>query len=160
MFFKKKDNYEEIKRAVEEPVSSEPTLQDLEIEDLPPEMRYDKNYAEPRDSAPLFVKVEKYKELIGLIQEMRAFTNGLKQTFSVIHESDALRNDAVKIMRTTVQRLDKTLAEIDSELVRPRGIDMEKPPYAGSEMKYIEGSLSELQRHLAVLRKDLQEMKE
>lgn len=147
MFFNKREkDFQDIKRAVEEPATLE------EIEQLPQE-------EEQRD-APLFVKVDKYKDLIDLIREMKEFASGLKQTFAVINEAEALRNDALKIMRTTVQRLDKALNEMDTELVRPRGIDLDRTYSGGTEMRYIESSLTDLQRQLSVLRKDLQELGE
>lgn len=162
MFFKKRDNTgaDEIKRAVEEAPAkeSEPTIHDFEVEDLPPDLPGGVRYDAP-DTAPLFVKLDRYKDLLDRIQEMKAFNAGLKQTFAVVHEAEAVRMDALKIMRATVQRMDKTLAEIDTSMVRPRGIDLDKA-YPDTETRYIESSLTELQRQLATLRRDLQELKE
>jgi cob(I)alamin adenosyltransferase len=135
------------------------------IEEVPRDMELEEVLPEPaprrgKESAPLFVKVSRYKELIDSINDMKTFNASLKQMFLVINEADNVRNDALKIMRATVNRLDKTLAEIDSELVRPEGIDLEKVSYSESEVRYIEKSLSQLQRQLAVLRKDIHDLKE
>jgi len=159
MFFRKKENKEmqEIKKALEEPSApKEEAIDELEILDLPEEP-----VSRPaRESAPLFVKISKYKEIIDLIYEMKTFNASLKQMFVVMNEADSVRGDVLKIMRATVNRLDKALAEIDAEFVRPEGIDLEKVTYAESEVRYVEKSLTELQRQLAVLKKDLQELKE
>ncbi len=189
MFFKKKENkdVQEIKKAIEDPQLRDikgpelpPSFDDeemkeelfrgepLEKERFEEEMEEfgSMNIEEPaapsRDvlESPLFVKVGKYKEILDLIQEMKTFNSSLKQIFAVINEAENVRNDALRIMRATVSRLDKALAQIDSEFARPRGIDLEKFAYAESEVKYVEKSLTDLQNQLSTLRKDLQELKE
>jgi len=109
--------------------------------------------------APLFVKVEKYSDIIESIQEMKSFVSGVKQLFAVLYELETVRNDALKIMRNAVQRLDKSVSEIDAELLRPQGLDLGKHETGTAEVGEIEDSLSDLQRQLAVLRKELTEMK-
>lgn len=148
---------QDIKKAVQAPAEEMPALDDFDVaEPLEPPVSAQRY---PDRAAPLFVKIDKYKELIDLIHEMKVFNSSLKEMFVVMNEADNVKNDALKIMRATVGRLDRTLAAIDAELVMPEGVDLEES-YTESEVKYIESSLSDLQRQLAVLRKDIQEMKE
>ncbi len=146
MFFKRKPDkekqYEEIKKGMDE--FSEPHEEFIERK---PEMT----------AAPLFVKVEKYQTVLSSISEMRSFVSNMKQLFNVLYELETVRNDSLKIMRANVQRLEKSLLEIDSELLRPKGLDM--PPYTEGEVHHIEDSLGELQRQLSDLRRELQELK-
>lgn len=146
MLFRKerKDDLEEIKNAMEEGptemATPEPTFQEVKRE----------------ISAPLFVKVEKYREILSSVQEMKIFISGVRQLFNILNELEAVRSDTIKIMRATVQRLEKGVLEIDTELLRPRGLVAEA---RGEEATHIESSLEELQRQLGDLRRELQEMK-
>jgi len=147
MLFKKKekDDYTDIKEAMEEQPVSE-----YEEEPLFPRQR--------EISAPLFVKIDKYGGVISEIQEMKMFVANIKQVFTVLHETESIRSDALKIMRSALQRLEKNVLEIDAELVRPRGINIEEFQDK-SEMHHIEGSLGDLQKQLTDLKRELQGMR-
>jgi GTP1/Obg family GTP-binding protein len=146
MFFKrKKDDVDDIKEAMAGPV---PEFQEIH-----------QYHEKPReDFAPLFVKVEKYRELLAAIAEIKMFISGMKQLFVIINDLEALRTDANKIMRATIQRLEKSITEIDSELLRPRGFEVEFPA-AEIEVHQIEDSLTELQKQMASLKRELEGMK-
>ncbi|MFH0949151.1 MAG: hypothetical protein V1802_01560 [Candidatus Aenigmatarchaeota archaeon] len=122
---------------------------------------YAEMFPEPtaqREVAPLFVKVEKYKEILITIQELKTFLVGMKQLFSVMHELESVRSDALNILRATLQRVEKNVVEIDSEFLRPKGLDL---PITRDDMelRHIETSLSDLQHQLGTLRKELSEFK-
>jgi hypothetical protein len=144
MFFKKeRGDIEEIKEAVK-PEEIFPTKP---ITEVPKEEK----------SAPLFVKVDKYKEVLRDVQEQKVFISGMKHLFSILNEIENIRNDALKIMRATVQRLERSVTEIDTELLRPRGVEL--PTHGEEDIHSIEDSLGDLQKQLSALRKQLQELK-
>lgn len=148
MLFKKreKDDYREIKDAVEEPT---PNYKEYDEEPL-----MEKSVG----SAPLFVKIDKYKDVITEIQEMKMFISNIKQVFGVLHETEGIRSDALKVMRASIQRLEKNVLEIDSDLVRPKGISMEDMQ-GSEEIGHIENSLTDLQKQLSDLKRELQGMR-
>lgn len=148
MFFSKKEKPEldEIKEIVE---PSEPVDYDKNV--------YRRQASEPSE-APLFVKVDKYKEILKNIREMMAFVAGTKQIFAVLNEIEAVRSDAINMMRATIQRLEKNMVQIDSELLRPKGFEFEEK-VPESELYHIEDSLNDLQKQISNLKKDLQELK-
>ena len=110
-------------------------------------------------SAPLFVKVDKYREILSGVQEMKIFISGTRQLFNVLHELETVRADAINIMRATIQRLEKSIVEIDAGLLRPRGVGMSDIVQGNAEAQHLEESLTDLQTQLAGLRKELQELK-
>lgn len=154
MFFRKeRKDIKDIKEAIEPVEEDELSMRgmdELQIkEELPARER--------EESAPLFVKVEKYRDILKGMQEMKVFVSGVKQLFNIIHELESVRADALNILRATVQRMERGITEIDSELLRPRGLEIE--PHGEPEISHIEDSLADLQRQLAMLRKELQELK-
>lgn len=155
MFFKKKprDEIDEIREAMEEPIEEYPSPRPSR-----PMTAAAMPAAPSNVGAPLFVKVEKYREIITTIQEMKLFASGIKQLFSILSELEALRSDTINIMRATVQRLEKSMSEIDAELLRPRGLTIETSQPA-ADVSHVENTLEELQNQLAALRKELHEMR-
>lgn len=146
-FFKRerKKDIDEIKQAVSaEPIS--------EFTPPPPIERKE-------EFAPMFVKVEKYKDVLSTVQEIKIFISGVKQLFAVINDLEALRSDSLKILRATIGRMEKSLVEIDHELLRPRGFEIEFP-HGEIEIRHIEDSLTDLQNQLASLRRELETLKE
>src|SRR5262245_59124567 len=99
MFFKKKEDkdreLEDIKGMMEE----EPTHHHHVREEVSPRVS---------ESAPLFVKVDKYQELITTIHELKLFLASTKQLFTLVNEIESVRSDAHNVLRATVQRLEKS----------------------------------------------------
>ena len=112
---------------------------------------------ERETGAPLFVKVDKYRDIIKTIQELKLFVSSTKQVFIVLQEADNLRADAINVLRATVQRLERSILEIDSELLRPHGVGISDTK--SSEVGHLESSLEELQKQLMDLKRELQGMK-
>ena len=121
-----------------------------ETYETPPELE-----VEQRSSAPLFVKVDKYREMLIGVQEIKLFVSGVKQTFGILQELENVRNDALRIMKATVQRLEKSVIEIDSGLLKPRGVDMSDLTQGEGDMKQLEDSLTDLQDQLKEIKRDL-----
>ncbi len=149
MLFRKRDDRAEIrdiKEVMEQPIEETPTQP----------QRQPVSQVQQELGAPLFVKVEKYREVLSALQEVKLFVSGIKHLFAIINEIDAVRADATNIMRATVERLDKGVVEIDSELLRPRGITLTDYDRTSTEIGHVEQSLNDLQAQLADLRRELQ----
>lgn len=123
------------------------------VEEQPPAL----HVPAKEEFAPLFVKVEKYHDVLMNLNEMKTFVSGMKQLFNVLSELETVRGDSLKIMRSSIQRFERSLVELDTELLRPKGLVLEQ--YGEVEVQHIEESLNDLQAQLATLRKELQEFK-
>ncbi|MBI5061036.1 MAG: hypothetical protein HZB67_01870 [Candidatus Aenigmarchaeota archaeon] len=145
-------------------------INDMPVAPMPENLSYNPPYNPPynpvaferyekkQDYAPLFVKVEKYRDVLATIAEIRMFVSSMKQLFAVINDLEALRSDAHKIMRATVQRMDKALIEIDTELLRPRGFEIDLPA-SETEVHQIEDSLTDIQKQMTALKRELEGMR-
>ena len=112
---------------------------------------------EKESAAPLFVKVDKYRDIISSIHEMKLYVSSTKQVFSVLQEIESLRSETLNVLRTTMQRLERSVIEMDAELLRPQGVTMTEEK--SSEVTHIESSLTDLQKQLLDLKRELQGMK-
>ena len=122
--------------------------------ELPP---LPKKFERKEDFAPLFVKVEKYREIVGALQEIRGFVANIKKLFGVVSELETARGEAIRLMRVAVERFDRAVVDIDQALLRPIGF--EEFPKGEMEIKHVEKSLSDLHRQIEGLRKEVEEFK-
>ena len=102
------------------------------------------------DQAPMFVKLEKYSEVLTTISELQKFIQSLKYVFDIAEEAENIRNDAIKILRTSLNRVERSVHEVDAGLVKPSGW---KPD---TQLDAAQLSLERLQSQLARLRKDVE----
>ena len=109
-----------------------------------------------KESAPLFVKVDKYKETLINLQEIRILINGIKNVFSLFTEIETVKNDALKLLRVTLQRIEKNVIELDSGLLRPHDVSIKVDKE--SEVKHIEDSLSQLHEQISTLKTEIEKM--
>lgn len=170
MFFSKKDknkhDIEEIKKAMDNDSKQNYKDDDLDIpelmhEEYPSPRREFQPRTEHREHgmvAPLFVKVEKYRELLSTVQTMKVFVSGIKQIFNVLQELETVRAESLKTMRASVQKLERSVTEMDTELLRPRGVDFTDLVESEDEVAHIEDSLTDLQKQIASLRRELKEL--
>ncbi len=128
-----------------------------EIVDMPEEEMPHMPVVERETGAPLFVKVDKYRDIIKTIQELKLFVASTKQVFAVLQDVENLKADALNVLRATVQRLERSILEIDSELLRPHGVGIAETK--SQEVGHLESSLEELQKQLLELKRELQDMK-
>ncbi len=109
-------------------------------------------------SAPLFVKVDKYNDILDKLDQTKALLSGIKGVFPLIAEADAVKKDAVETLRLTLQKVEKNIVILDSAMLRPGEFQLDQKSPA--EAKHVEDSLTQLQLHLGSLKSDLEKMKE
>ena len=73
-----------------------------------------------------------------------------------MNELQEIQNNSVNMLRAHVQRLEKSVEWVDQSLLRPAGF--EEPMHGEVEVRQIEQSLSELQREISGLKRDLEKL--
>ncbi|MBI4014479.1 MAG: hypothetical protein HY365_00840 [Candidatus Aenigmarchaeota archaeon] len=150
MLFGKKESMQSIKDAVSDDAMPE-HARDFYLPESRP--------APPQPgTAPLFVKVDKYYDILRSVQEMKTFLAGTRHLYNVLAEIENVRNDALKIMHATLQKIEKNVVEIDSEFLRP-GEAAYPTEQKTAEVQHVESSLNELQEQLSSLKKELQALR-
>ena len=152
MLFRKKDNeYSEIhdiKNAVEDKI---PEIEHITEQEIKPIQKIS-------GSAPLFVKIDKYREVLESIQEIKIFISGIKQMFNIMQEIESTKKETDKIMKATTQRLERCVLGIDSILLKPKGADQEIMQKGEAEVSYVKESLTELKKQLSSIKDELHEL--
>jgi len=106
--------------------------------------------------APLFVKVDKYREIVASVREVQSFVSSIKHIFSLLNEAENARNKALDMLKSSVNRLERGISWVDKSLLRPVGF--KELPHGELEVRHIEESLSELQRELHSLRREMDQV--
>jgi hypothetical protein len=106
-------------------------------------------------TAPLFIKLDKYGQIINSMGELKNNIMRIKNAYSVLVELDRLREECINAIRNYVEYVDRKLGEIDSQLIRPVGFQ-EVPTEA---VESLEGTLGELKNRLDQIKSQLQSIK-
>src|SRR3989338_1996179 len=102
-------DFEEIKNAMEEHPTTQMRKSAERYDDYPLPVQkekpaYEETYIES-PGAPLFVKVDKYRDVLKDVYELKLYTSGIKQILDLLHDIETIRADANKVLRATVQRI-------------------------------------------------------
>lgn len=113
--------------------------------------------------APLFVKLEKYKEIITTLQEIKTLMTGLRNLFTILEEVDQVKNDTINTLRITIQRIEKNIAQLDANFLRTGGEDVEKIKESikprSIEVTELEDSLKQLYDELTTMKNEIEKIK-
>ncbi len=139
--------HEEVKQVIGQEKVEKPT----ETEEIQKVIRPVEKKEKPL--APVFIKVEKYKEIISTIEEIKILLRGTKQIFSILSEIEGIRDDALKILSSAIQRAERDVIAVDSYMLRPPELEIEEKP------SHIEKSLEDLQKQLQELKVELNKIK-
>jgi len=103
-------------------------------------------------SPPLFIKLEKYEEILNTMTEMKNILNSLKNSFFILNENDKIRSETIEIIKEGIERMEQRTAALDSVLLKPPGYE-EMP--AGEEEK-----TDEMRDVLSTLRLQIDQLKQ
>ncbi len=78
-------------------------------------------------SAPLFVKIDRYRNILTGVNELKTTLVAVKSAFSVLTEMDKLRAETLEMIEKSIGKIDKRLHALDSEFLRPSGFHEEMP---------------------------------
>ncbi len=151
-FIRKKEKEPEIQPMMG-PVGMEdlpkPSPHELQAESAKPELVE----VHPRDSAPLFIKIDRYKELLSYLHLLRLEITNLKDLMGVLKTTQEMLKDTNDALGLTIEKTDVYLSSMDSELLKPRGLDIDIEE--DSKRMEMRMTLEELNIHLEKLRQEV-----
>ncbi len=146
------EHLEEIKRAVSnkqffEPLGSEP-LPFNKVERLEKTLK---------DTAkvPVFVRVDKYKEVLSHLQDLRSTINSLEGALEVRKSVHRINAESDEVIERALQRFSDSLSMFGKEFVAPEGHEERR----GSADDAVGGTISQLGDEIEKLKTELDKMK-
>jgi hypothetical protein len=105
--------------------------------------------------APLFIKLDKYKNILHEMAELKMTMLTIKNTLAVVNEMDKLKTDSMKMIQDAITRVDKKLATLDTEFLKPTGYhDIMPQQMATQDMQ---SELDALRGQIEALRYEMEE---
>lgn len=124
----------------EVPTFEEPTLPTSSEQPEAPEMEEELPTARKvpgpkgdEDFAPLFVKIDKYKQVLQNLEEVKNTLQDLRDLFALMNEVDEIKREGMKELRGGISELADTLISMDEKFIRPEGTEdmLEEQPSSG-----------------------------
>ncbi len=147
------DDLEEIKkevfkRAMPEPVASKPLPH--EVIDL------EKMIEETPKIAPLFVKIEKYQEILKTIQKLKVSLKNIRFLLAFKEQIKKIDTEADELMIKSISNFSRTTNEFSMNFAIPRGVKyIPKPPVE----ERVDRSVSDLGAKITKLREELDKIR-
>ncbi len=104
--------------------------------------------------APLFIKLERYKQILEIMEYLKNTMGMIRNNFAVLAELEKLRADNLKMIQMTVEKVEKKLKELDSEFLRPEGFEEKTEEYR--DITELQTTLSNLDKKIKDLQSELE----
>ncbi len=109
------------------------------------------------NEAPLFIRVDKYSDLLAHVKEMKTFLGSFKKTLDVLRDIETAKDDALKILRASANRLERVLETADQELLKP-DIEDQVETAGKEEAAHVEDTLEGLKSEINNLKSELKRL--
>ena len=145
------DDIEEIKRLV----SRRPVIEEIEESPTLPEniVSLEKKIEHTPKHAPLFVKIDKYREILENLQEMKATLTHLRKLSILRRDIEKLQTSYDDIISKIFERLGGTTEKLDMEFVIPQAM---RPFIKDIETESMDSFVHELDSEITKLRTELE----
>jgi len=120
-----------------------------------PEVEKEEELLKPT-SAPLFVKLDRYKNILDAINEIKMTMLKMKNALAILSDLDNLRSENLKMIKDATDVMDKKIESLDLEFLKPSGLQEKLPPEVYAEG--LEDVLSNLKTQVSQLKSELQSM--
>ena len=122
----------------------------------PPSQPAAKKEPEKPTIAPLFVKVERYRQIISTIGNLKTALVVVKNSLGTLQHIEKLRNDTLNIVNELVENMDGKIANLDNDLLRPAGFhDSGKSSPERQDIRSIEATVSDLHGQIEQLKSEI-----
>jgi len=121
---------------------------------LPQPARQEQEEEKP-SFAPLFVKIDRYRQILSTINNLRNTLMLLKNNFMILNELEKLKEDNMSLIKETLEKMEKRMSSLDTQFMRPSGFmeDTENVQDLGTD-----ATLADLSGQVEDLRAQLQSL--
>lgn len=162
LFGRKKEQLEQksdiiVPQAKTEESSTQFTQLEQEVDEVP-EKKVEKEPERPM-FAPLFVKLDRYRQILNLVGYLKNSITLMRNSLATLNELEKARNETVRIVYDALEKIEKGIGELDSELVRPAGYsseddELEKPEYR--DVETVGATIADLREQIEQLKSEVE----
>jgi len=108
-----------------------------------------------KEFTPMFIKLEKYEQILNTMTEVKSVLSLLKNSFFVLNENEKLRSETVELIKESIDRIERRVAALDSVLLKPPGYE-EMPKEEEHKIDDMGDTLSTLRLQIDQLKQQLE----
>jgi len=84
-------------------------------------------------AAPLFVKLERYGNILEAINEIKMTVVKIKNALAILSDLDNLRDENLKLIKDATDAMENRVGLLDTEFLKPSGLEEKLPPEVYTE---------------------------
>lgn len=138
-----------------------PPLSVLDQVPLTPQQETQKPKPEspPPQVAPLFVKIDRYRQILNTIGNIKTALMIVKNSLGTLHQIEKVRDETFNIVNDIVNKMDEKLVNLDNELLRPAGFhETREGSPEEQDIRTIEATVADLRGQIEQLKAELGKM--
>jgi hypothetical protein len=106
--------------------------------------------------APLFVKLDRYRRILSILNHLKNMMNVAKNSLVVLNDLERMRAENLKMIEDILNKIDQKLLSLDSEFMRPSGFREEPMEYV--DVEGLESTIVDLKSQIDSLKTELERM--
>lgn len=107
------------------------------------------------EGPPLFIKVDKYKEIVRNVQQLRSYVVGLRDALDALAEMEKELRVGIDMSHKALDRLNIVITFLDTKFLRMQGLENLEPEQHSEEIEeYVRGVHEQMEK----LRQNLKKM--
>ena len=127
---------------------------------LPKPVQVKKEEVKPKEpepaQAPLFIKLDRYREVISNLTQLKTLTLVVKNSLSTLVQLEKARDETVEVVKKTLDKINEKISALDKELVRPTGFGQVTAAPEYHEIQSVETTIAGLKGQIEQLKAELQ----
>jgi hypothetical protein len=105
--------------------------------------------------APLFIKLTKYKQILGSMNYIKTNINLVRNQLAILNELERLRTENMKMLQATIEKLNERLINLDSQFMRPSGFMEDMPEMHMQEVESLGSTIADLNTQIEGLKQEM-----
>ncbi len=99
-----------------------------------------------KPSPPLFIKIEKYREVVKSIQELKSHTLGLRDALDALADVEKELRSGLEITQRILDKFNSVISLLDSKLLRFGGVEEATAEVPGEIDSYVKNLYNQVER--------------
>lgn len=109
--------------------------------------------------APLFVKMDRYRQILTTIGNLKTSLMIVKNSLGTLKQIEKVRDDTFSIVNDVIEKMDDKLIDLDNNLLRPAGFQgSDETSEEQKDIRSIEATVADLQGQIEQLKSELGKM--
>ena len=112
---------------------------------------------EEQSAAPLFVKIDKYRNVLGTITDLKTTTMMLKNSLALQKEIERAKEENLEVLEKAINKIESKIINLDAEFLRPNGY-VEHFPTNTKMNTGLDGAVENLKCQIDDLKNELEDL--